>query len=62
MKSIRPLAAVSSAPYQRQNVGEPGRRSTATSKIAPVAQRTSFVSACGAAWKCIPRSVSRRAL
>ena len=35
---------------QRRNVGEPGRRSTATSKTAPRTQRTSLTSACGASW------------
>ena len=44
----------------RPRVGEPARRSTATSKIAPRVHRTSFASSCGARWKCRPRSVPAR--
>src|SRR5947208_3326423 len=34
-----------------------GRRSTMMSRIAPRVARTSFVSAAGGNWKCIPRNV-----
>src|SRR5438067_5464538 len=39
-----------------------GRRSTMMSRIVPRVARTSFVSACGGYWKCIPRSVPLRLL
>ena len=41
----------------RRYVGLSGRRSTMMSRIAPRVQRTSFVSAAGGYWKCIPRRV-----
>ena len=50
-------SASSSTPNHGPRVGDPRRRSTATSKIAPRVQRTSFASSCGARWKCMPRSV-----
>ncbi len=39
-----------------------GRRSTITTYTAPRVQRMSLSSACGASWKCRPRSVSRYGL
>ncbi len=49
--------AASSTPTHSACVGEPGLRSTITSKIAPAVQRTSFTSSCGGVWKCMPRNV-----
>ncbi len=52
------LSSFSSKPSQCPNVGEPRRRSTTTSKIAPRAQRTSFA-APAPIWKCMPRRTPR---
>src|SRR5207247_325821 len=41
-------------------VGLSGRRSTMMSRIAPRVARTSFISAAGGNWQCIPRSVPLR--
>ena len=47
MYRARPDSASSSTPNQRPCVGDSRRRSSATSKIAPRVQRTSFASSCG---------------
>src|SRR5690349_14864394 len=57
MYSCLPLSAESSTPNHWPRVAESSRRSTATSNTAPRVQRTIFTSACGAFWKCMPRSV-----
>ena len=48
--TLRRFSAERARPAQRPKVGEPRRRSTATSKISPARQRTSFPCAIGAFW------------
>src|SRR3954470_477997 len=55
---MRWFSSVSSKPSHSPKVGEPRRRSTTASKIAPRPQRTSFA-APRLTWKCIPRTIPR---
>src|SRR5436305_4176242 len=48
--SWRRLSALSSAAHQRPKVGDPARRSTATSRIRPSVQRTSFAIGADMSW------------
>ena len=48
MTSISRFSAVSGTPTHCLNVSESRRRSTATSKMAPIVQRTTLVSSWGA--------------
>src|SRR4030088_1341480 len=57
---MRPLPSLNSAVICCRRVGDLGRRSTMTSKIAPREQRMSLASAFGAACQCISPKVPLR--